>query len=116
MIEDDDELLDDLSEAYNLALCNRYLQDRTATPKSHDYVLNFLFSQPETMFKQNAQTTQNGFRNLVAVLEPHPIFHNNSRSTQVNVAYQTAVCLMRLGSYGNGAALQNIQRTFGIGK
>ncbi|KAI9907606.1 hypothetical protein PsorP6_003950 [Peronosclerospora sorghi] len=43
-VEDDDELLDDISEAYNLALCNRYLQDRTATPKIHDYVLNYLFT------------------------------------------------------------------------
>ncbi|KAI9918539.1 hypothetical protein PsorP6_012218 [Peronosclerospora sorghi] len=96
LVEDDDELLDDLSEAYHLSLCNRYVQDRTATPKRHDYVLNFLFSQTETMFKQHVRTTQNGFRNLVALREPHPIFHNNNRSPQVNVAYQTAVCLMRL--------------------
>ncbi|KAI9921999.1 hypothetical protein PsorP6_001452 [Peronosclerospora sorghi] len=82
ILEDDDELLDDLSEAYELALCNRYLQDRTATPKSHDYVLKYLFSQPEIMFKKHVRTTQNGFRNLVALLEPHPIFHKNSRSTQ----------------------------------
>jgi hypothetical protein len=68
------------------------------------------------MFKSQVRTTHEGFHALVNLLKDHSIFHNNSYYQQMSPAYQIAVTLMRLGSYGNGASLHHAQRIFGFSK
>lgn len=51
---------------------------------------------------------------ILALIEHHPVFQNNSNNPQAPVREQLAVCLYRMGRYGNGASLGDIARMAGI--
>ena len=47
------------------------------------------------------------------LIKDHPVFHNSSNAPQVDVKFQLAITLYRLGHYGNAASNGDIARNFG---
>ena len=84
-------------KAGNLHLAWEYAQN----PADHDRFINMLRISPTV------------FEVLLHLIEEHPIFSNNSTSSQKPVQAQLATTLYRLGRYGNGASLEDIARIAG---
>ncbi|KAG2047673.1 hypothetical protein BDR06DRAFT_831462, partial [Suillus hirtellus] len=85
-------------KAGSLHLAWEYAQN----PAHHSCFINMLCVSPEV------------FQVILGLIEDHPIFYNNSNSTQAPVQIQLAVMLYRMGRYGNGASIEDIAHFAGI--
>jgi hypothetical protein len=93
----------------------RYLQQRQRLPKSHDWINRIAYFETHRRFKHYFRMSKENFNNLLNLIEPHPIFHNNSTNPQRPVRLQLMVTLYYLGSGGNGGTWTKIGGYFGIG-
>jgi hypothetical protein len=55
------------------------------------------------------------FLNLVQLIEPNPIFYNNSCNPQRDPPIQIAVAVCCLGSNGNGSTILRLKHLFQVG-
>ncbi|KAJ3401364.1 hypothetical protein HDV05_000485, partial [Chytridiales sp. JEL 0842] len=55
------------------------------------------------------------FERLVALIEDHKVFHNESNNQQAEVWVQLMTTLERLGCHGNGVAIMKVAREMGVG-
>ena len=55
------------------------------------------------------------FDALLAAIQGHPIFHNNSHVEQLSVDVQLAIALYRFGHYGNAASVCKVAIWAGVG-
>ncbi|KNZ52973.1 hypothetical protein VP01_3380g3 [Puccinia sorghi] len=55
------------------------------------------------------------FPNLLRLIEPDPIFYNQSQNLQQDVSIQLSVSTCRLGSNGNGEAVLRLKNLFQFG-
>ncbi|MBW0563867.1 hypothetical protein O181_103582, partial [Austropuccinia psidii MF-1] len=92
----------------------RYINPRRSYPSHYMYTLNYLQTLSSEEFQQLCSTTHESFEKLVAQIQDDKTFKNSSQNKQHNPAIQLAVALSRLGSNGNGAALEKIGMLFGI--
>ncbi|KAH7903796.1 hypothetical protein BJ138DRAFT_1020070 [Hygrophoropsis aurantiaca] len=67
-----------------------------------------------TRFRRNLRCPPSTFDALVALLEPNPIFHNNSNIPQLPVPYQLAMFLRRAGNYGNASSPEDVAQWAGL--
>ena len=95
-----------LELAASLSSC-RYLNPRTLIPKSEGWT-EILWHIPESQFRQLIRMDQISFVRLLARIEDHPVFHNESLREQEKIWIQLSVALNRLGCYGNGASIGRI--------
>ncbi|POW03820.1 hypothetical protein PSHT_11469, partial [Puccinia striiformis] len=52
------------------------------------------------------------FLNLLQLLQPNPIFYNNSHNPQRELPIQLAIAICCLGSNGNGSAVYRLRNLF----
>ncbi|POS84028.1 hypothetical protein EPUL_004548 [Erysiphe pulchra] len=81
-----------------------------------DLIENFFMDQLENELCTAVRTSKRGLINLWNEIKNHPVFQNNLVCRQRHSLLQLAVALERFGSYGNGASLGRIARTYGIGQ
>jgi hypothetical protein len=92
----------------------RYLEPREHVTRSSDFVNFVLHELDERRFRQEARMTKQCFQELVALVEGHSVFQNNSKNKQRPVYLQLLVALNRFGCFGNGAAIGRIALKFGL--
>ena len=114
-LDDDEELLDDVSQLYMLANLSCYIHNRQPQYRSHDFFLNTFMQIAEPEFRQLCQTSCHGFLALLAKIQDLPVFHNKSPCNQTSPVWKLAVALCQLGSNGNGASVGKMQCIFGVG-
>ena len=94
----------------------RYITARGSTTRFHPrYDLSAIQSLPESCFLQLFRMSWPCFLNLLHLIEPDPIFYNQSHNPQRDVSIQLAVATCRLGSNGNGAAVFRLKNLFQVG-
>ncbi|OCH84643.1 hypothetical protein OBBRIDRAFT_741246, partial [Obba rivulosa] len=65
-------------------------------------------------FRRIVRVSPQVFDTLHAMLEPHPVFHNNSHRAQTPVNIQLAIFLKWAGHYGNGVSIADIAEWAGV--
>ncbi|KAJ3505380.1 hypothetical protein NLJ89_g7453 [Agrocybe chaxingu] len=99
-------------------LLTRYPNGRdNPVPKEGNIHLAWRFSQNPAhhhRFVQMLRVSPQVFDTILTLIEEHPVFVNNSNNSQAPVEQQLAVTLLRMGRYGNGAAVEDIARQAGI--
>ena len=94
----------------------RYLTARGSTTRFHPrYDLSAIQSLSESCFQQLFRMSWPCFLNLLQLIEPDPIFYNQSQNPQRDVSIQLAIATCRLGSNGNGAAVLRLKNLFQVG-
>ena len=94
----------------------RYLTARGTTTRFHPrYDLSAIQSLSDSCFQQLFRMSWPCFLNLLHLIEPDPIFYNQSQNPQRDVSIQLAVAICRLGSNGNGAAVLRLKNLFQVG-
>ena len=93
----------------------QYLRSRNFDSRTLVYNLSTLENPSPDSFKQICQTTYNSFKKLFDLVCNDQTFLNSSPNYQQDPAIQLATGLCRLGSIGNGAAVQKISTIFGFG-
>ncbi|POW18213.1 hypothetical protein PSHT_06054 [Puccinia striiformis] len=106
---------DDSSKDSDLeeALRRRYLAPRIRLGRAPDNT-EYLFSLDDGRFKQEFRMSQDYFHRLLAEIEDHPVFQNNSNVPQRPVREQLMVTLKRMGMYSNGSLVGMLARFFRI--
>ncbi|CAI2198037.1 4692_t:CDS:1, partial [Funneliformis geosporum] len=79
----------------------RYFEQRTHVIKSKNWRCNILPNYDDIRFKKIMRMDSINFQKLISVLNPLPIFQNNSNNLQASVELQLAVFLKRIGSKEN---------------
>lgn len=115
VMDEDDDMFDDLWDAYVLLNNSRYLNDRVKSPRSTEFLLDCALKLNVKEFQQNFRCDIESFHQLVELLEPCAVFHNKSTCPQTAVTWQVAIALWRLGHNGNGAATVMESMLFGFG-
>ncbi|POV94092.1 hypothetical protein PSHT_16445 [Puccinia striiformis] len=115
LVESDSEDNSDLEEFYYYSLHllqKRYLKPRHSAARL-DPCYNMLALQelPDSSFLQLFRMRFPCFLNLLQLLQPNPIFYNNSHNPQRELPIQLAIAICRLGSNGNGSAVYSISVT-----
>ena len=103
-------------EMYRAIKNTRYLNTQTSIPKSGSLHLAWEYARrPEhhDLFIQMLCISPHAFTVLQELIKSHPVFQNNSNVPQAPVDYQLAVCLYRLGRFGNAASVSDIARIAG---
>jgi hypothetical protein len=97
----------------------RYRQRRGRMPRAPPTLPTVLqewkHSRPD-LFRQELRINPTTFDELVAALEGHSIFANDSPNPQLSVESQVALTLFRFGHSGNAAGLQKVATWAGAGK
>ncbi|KAL6574682.1 hypothetical protein OROMI_011967 [Orobanche minor] len=116
-IDEDDDILEELRDAFISINNSRYLNNRVRSPRSTEFLLDCALNLNATEFQQNFRCNLESFSRLVELLRPCPVFHNLSRCPQTAVTWQVCIALWRLGHNGNGAAtaMQSMLFGFGVG-
>ncbi|POW02539.1 hypothetical protein PSHT_12080 [Puccinia striiformis] len=70
---------------------------------------------PDSSFLQLFRMRFPCFLNLLQLLQPNPIFYNNSHNPQRELPIQLAIAICRLGSNGNGSAVYRLRNLFQVG-
>ena len=94
----------------------RYLAGRSPVLKLGNLGLAWEYAQNPADYKRFVNmvwVSPQVFDVILALIEDHPAFQNNSNNPQTNVRTQLAVTLFRMGRYGNGASLEDIARQAG---
>jgi hypothetical protein len=92
----------------------RYLEPRGHVVRASDRLDWLLYKLDDSRFKQEIRIPRECFQELLMHIENHTIFQNNSNNRQRPVHHQLLVALKRFGCFGNGAAIGNIARVFGL--
>ncbi len=103
-------------EMYRAIKNTRYLNTRTSIPKSGSLHLAWEYARrPEhhDLFIQMLRISPHTFAVLQELIKSHAVFQNNSNVPQTPVDYQLAVCLYRMGRFGNASSLPDIARVAG---
>ena len=98
---------------------SRYISPRRNRFATRDGVAEFLTDlegMPDDRFKQRFRVTKPQFGCILARIENHAIFRNQSRHPQRPARFQLAVALNRLGRCGNGASNGDLSLHFAIGE
>ena len=111
---DSDSNLESTWLALNSLLAKQYMVPRIHTLHNPMYERQKLHLIPDLSFQQLFRTLLPSFMKLLAMIEDHHIFQNNSRNPQRDPAIQLAVALCRLGSNGNGAAIHRLENLFSV--
>ena len=94
----------------------RYLTARGTTTWFHPrYDLSAVQSLSDSCFQQLFCMSWPCFLNLLHLIEPDPIFYNQSQNPQQDVLIQLAVATCRLRSNGKGAAFFRLKNLFQVG-
>src|SRR6266550_7339118 len=104
-------------EMYRAIKNTRYLNTRTSIPKSGSLHLAWEYARrPEhhDLFIQMLRISPHTFAVLQELIKSHAVFQNNSNVPQTPVDYQLAVCLYRMGRFGNASSLPDIARVAGM--
>lgn len=83
---------------------SRTLNGRNSIPKSSE-LERMMFEFPDRQFRIIARCDKASFVRLVADLEQHAVFQNNSKHSQKHVWIQVMLTLSRLGCEGNGTSI-----------
>ena len=65
-------------------------------------------------FRQNLRVAPRTFDSLLNKIENHPVFSNNSYTSQIPVCEQLAITLFRLGHDGNAASVAAVAQWAGV--
>ncbi|KAI7964030.1 hypothetical protein MJO29_004457 [Puccinia striiformis f. sp. tritici] len=116
LVESDSEDNSDLEEFYYYSLHllqKRYLKPRhSAARLDPRYDMLALQELPDSSFLQLFRMRFPCFLNLLQLLQPNPIFYNNSHNPQRELPIQLAIAICRLGSNGNGSAVYRLRNLF----
>ncbi|KAI7934703.1 hypothetical protein MJO29_015966 [Puccinia striiformis f. sp. tritici] len=119
LVESDSEDNSDLEEFYYYSLHllqKRYLKPRhSAARLDPRYDMLALQELPDSSFLQLFRMRFPCFLNLLQLLQPNPIFYNNSHNPQRELPIQLAIAICRLGSNGNGSAVYRLRNLFQVG-
>ncbi|MBW0489045.1 hypothetical protein O181_028760 [Austropuccinia psidii MF-1] len=74
--------------------------------------LDKFFSMIDTDFNQVVRMTKTGFVHIYNLIKDSKIFQNNSKHCQLDICFQLAMTLERLGSNGNGSSVGRLARTY----
>ncbi|MBW0524933.1 hypothetical protein O181_064648 [Austropuccinia psidii MF-1] len=74
--------------------------------------LDEFFSMNDTDFNRVVRMTKPGFVHIYNLIKDSKIFQNNSRHCQLDICFELAMTLERLGSNGNGSSVGQLARTY----
>ncbi|KAL3660523.1 hypothetical protein V7S43_014667 [Phytophthora oleae] len=107
--EEDDAMLDladdsKTEEQLQLVQSSRYLVPRQRAEVCTLFLPDvFLYSIPESRFRDKTRMHRSSFTRIVREMEDNPIFHNNSYCPQAPVWMQLAVALDRFAHNGTSS-------------
>jgi hypothetical protein len=81
---------------------------------SHLHLLDHWRIHSSEHFRHKLCVELQTFDGLISLIEDHPIFHNNSNSTQLAVHIQLSIFLFRAGHYGNASYPEDAAQWAGI--
>ncbi|KAF8999208.1 hypothetical protein BDZ89DRAFT_969538 [Hymenopellis radicata] len=113
--EEWDQLHIDLETLYELKT-TRYLRLRPPVPKSSQLGLLWAYYEDPAypvLMLDMAPVSPRVFDFILEMIQDHPVFTNESTSSQAPIDEQLAITLFRLGHYGNAASVKVIARQFG---
>lgn len=104
-------------EMFKIIRNTRYIVPRSFLPKGGylHLAFDYMHSDPEE-FRQMLRVSPLVFNVILELIKDHPKFHNNSNVPQAPVSSQLALCLFRMGRYGNAACMTDIARAAGLGE
>lgn len=115
ILEDDEVDVEEALLVYALLLDSRYLS-RGHHQERDDHFFNTKFLKlTDSQFRAYFRTTREGFGAVTALIEKHPVFHNNSNYKQVHPGWQLLVALHRFGHYGNRINAEEVACDFCLG-
>lgn len=116
--------LDTINERLNLDTAilsaidkTRYLNPRLPVLKLGNLELMWAYADDPAhhhRFVHMMRVSPDVFDIILALIQDHPVFTNNSNNSQAPVCTQLAVTLYRLGRYGNAASVKDIAMMLGI--
>ncbi|RPB21763.1 hypothetical protein L211DRAFT_755297, partial [Terfezia boudieri ATCC MYA-4762] len=95
----------------------RYLQERKGISKTGAWYQDVVYCLPLNRFRHFFRMNPDSFLFILAKINNHAVFHNNSKKKQADPMLQLFVALRRMGSEGSvGAAVMSTSQLFGIGE
>jgi hypothetical protein len=102
-------------ELLNMIENTRVLYPAPPIPKcSQLHLLDHWRAHSPERFCRKLRVEPQTFDSLVAKIEDHPIFHNNSNNFQLPVHIQLCIFLFRAGHYGNSSSPEDTAQWSGI--
>jgi hypothetical protein len=102
-------------ELLNMIQNTRVLYPAPPVPKcSQLHLLDHWRTHSPERFCRKLRVEPQTFDSLVAQIEDHPIFHNNSNNSQLPVHIQLCIFLFRAGHYGNSSSPEDTAQWSGI--
>lgn len=96
-------------------LGNRTLYRNTVAKCSQLYLVLVDFKNHDhKRFRRNLRVLPSTFDGLVAAIEDHPVFENNSNRKQFPVEIQLAIALFRFGHDGNATSVESVAQWAGV--